>query len=267
MRTVGRLAALDPAAAPPMPESAQLFPDMVVLARAWLRGLPVVRRVPRVPVLRADVEVDVDMESFGESGAYLWGRCCATPAAGGPATSRAGYRAFATWDPLPTSDEARSFAEFWAWFSGVRAQAAATGRTFAAYCYNAQAENRWLLGSAQRFAGRPGVPDLAEVERFVADPRGSTCTRWSTSGSSARTARGSSASPRWPGSPGAIPRRAGRTPCAGTATPSGWTARRPTTASGPGCWSTTPTTSPPPPRLRDWMTSDAIEVVPLASDL
>jgi predicted RecB family nuclease len=81
-----------------------------------------------------------------------------------------GYRAFATWDPLPTRDEARSFAEFWTWLSGVRARAAASGRTFAAYCYNEQAENRWLLGSAQRFAGEPGIPPLAEVEAFIADP-------------------------------------------------------------------------------------------------
>ena len=170
VRTVGRLAALDPAAAPPIPELTQLFPDMVVLARAWLRGLSVVRRQPRVPVLRADVEVDVDMESFGESGAYLWGALLRHPGGRRPGDEPPGYRAFATWDPLPTSDEARSFAEFWSWFSRVRAQAAATGRTFAAYCYNAQAENRWLLASAQRFAGRPGVPDLAEVQRFVADP-------------------------------------------------------------------------------------------------
>ena len=84
-------------------------------------------------------------------------RCCGTrrPAAG---DEPAGYRAFATWRPLPTPDEARSFAEFWGWFSRVRASAAATGRTFAAYCYNAQAENRWLLASAERFAGRPGMP-------------------------------------------------------------------------------------------------------------
>ena len=140
-------------------------------ARAWLRGLPVVRRVPRVPVPRADVEVDVDMESFGESGAYLWGALLRHPGGRRPGDEPAGYRAFATWQPLPTPDEARSFAEFWAWFSGVRARAAATGRTFAAYCYNAQAENRWLLASA-RAVRRParGAGPLAEVEAFVADP-------------------------------------------------------------------------------------------------
>ncbi|MBW0091816.1 ribonuclease H-like domain-containing protein, partial [Pseudonocardia sp. KRD-188] len=67
-------------------------------------------------------------------------------------------------------DEARSFAAFWGWLSAVRARAAASGRTFAAYCYNEQAENRWLLGSAQRFAGMPGIPPIAEVEAFIADP-------------------------------------------------------------------------------------------------
>ncbi|MBV9920747.1 MAG: recombinase RecB, partial [Pseudonocardia sp.] len=69
--TVAALAAQDPLGELPVPGVP--VADTVALARAWLRGLPVVRRVPRVPVRRADVEVDVDMESFGESGAYLWG--------------------------------------------------------------------------------------------------------------------------------------------------------------------------------------------------
>jgi predicted RecB family nuclease len=165
--TVAELAALDRRSAllPGVP-----LDDAVVLARAWQSGLSVVRRVPAVPVPRADVEIDVDMESFGESGAYLWGALLRHPGGRQPGDAPDGYRAFATWEPLPTVDEARSFAEFWAWFTGVRRHARATGRTFAAYCYNAQAENRWLLGSAQRFAGLPGVPALAEVEEFVADP-------------------------------------------------------------------------------------------------
>ncbi|WP_141282473.1 TM0106 family RecB-like putative nuclease [Pseudonocardia hydrocarbonoxydans] len=170
VHTVERLAALDPSAEPPIPFPAQPYPDVVALARAWRRDLSVVRRVPRVPVLRADVEVDVDMESFGESGAYLWGALLTRPGGTLPGDEPEGYRAFATWDPVPTVDEARSFAEFWGWLSGVRAGAAASGRTFAAYCYNEQAENRWLLGSAQRFAGMPGIPPIAQVQEFIDDP-------------------------------------------------------------------------------------------------
>jgi predicted RecB family nuclease len=167
--SVARLAALDPTAEPPVPLAGAPFPDLVALARAWQRGLAVVRRVPSVPVLRADVEVDVDMESFGESGAYLWGALLTRPGGMRPGDEPEGYRSFATWEPVPTPDEARSFAAFWTWFSGVRERAAATGRTFAAYCYNEQAENRWLLASARRFAGRPGIPEVAEVEEFIAD--------------------------------------------------------------------------------------------------
>ena len=166
--TIGALAALDPALPAPVP--VPLFADMISLARAWQRGLAVVRRVPGVAVRRADVEVDVDMESFGESGAYMWGTLLSHPGGARPGDDPAGYRAFVTWDPLPTLDEARSFAEFWGWFSGVRAGAAASGRSFAAYCYNEQAENRWLLESARRFAGRPGIPSVAEIEEFIADP-------------------------------------------------------------------------------------------------
>jgi predicted RecB family nuclease len=123
-----------------------------------------------MPVPRADVEVDVDMESFGESGAYMWGALLHHPGGARPGDEPEGYRAFATWEPVPTDDEARSFAEFWAWLTGVRSAAQATGRSFAAYCYNEQAENRWLLASARRFVGLPGVPPVAEVEAFIADP-------------------------------------------------------------------------------------------------
>ncbi|HYH28820.1 MAG TPA: TM0106 family RecB-like putative nuclease [Pseudonocardia sp.] len=168
--TVAALAALDPAAEPPVEVPGLPFADLVALARARRRGLTVVRRVPQVPVPRADVEVDIDMESFGESGAYMWGTLLRHPGGRRPGDEPDGYRAFATWEPVPTVDEARSFAEFWSWLSAVRARATATGRSFAAYCYNEQAENRWLLASAGRFAGLPGVPPLAEVEAFIAHP-------------------------------------------------------------------------------------------------
>ncbi|GAA4688479.1 TM0106 family RecB-like putative nuclease [Pseudonocardia yuanmonensis] len=168
VRTVDALADLDPLAEPPVPLPGTPFPDVVALARGWRRGLAVARRVERVPVYRADVEVDVDMESFGESGAYLWGAALSYPGGAREGDEPEGYRAFATWEPVPTPDEGRSFAEFWTWLSGVRAAAERTGRTFAAYCYNEQAENRWLLSSATRFAGMPGVPPVEEVREFIA---------------------------------------------------------------------------------------------------
>jgi predicted RecB family nuclease len=161
--TVDALAALNPADEPPMSWTAGSFSDAVVLARAWLADLTLVRRVTEVVVPRGEVEVDVDMESFGESGAYLWG-CLLS---GADIGLEHGYHAFATWDPLPTDDEARSFAEFWAWFTEVRERTLAAGLTFRAYCYNALAENRWLFGSVERFGGYEGVPTRAEVKSFV----------------------------------------------------------------------------------------------------
>lgn len=161
--TVDELAALDVQAEPPVLFTGTTYGNAVALARAWLAGLTVVRRVPEVHVPRADVEVDVDMESYVDHGAYMWGALLSGVDIG----VEHGYRAFATWDPLPTQDEARSFAEFWAWLSDVRARAAERGLSFRGYCYNALAENRWLLASARRFAGAPGIPPIEEIRAFV----------------------------------------------------------------------------------------------------
>ena len=150
----------DPAGEPPLTTDLR---EAVALARAWRADVPLVRRVARPEVPRGDVEVDVDMESLGEDGAYLWGTLLSGADVGVPP----GYRGFATWRPVPTPDEARSFAAFWAWLTDVRARAAAAGRSFRAYCYNEQAENRWLRGSVERFAGLPGVPAASEVEAFI----------------------------------------------------------------------------------------------------
>ncbi|MFC3963827.1 TM0106 family RecB-like putative nuclease [Nocardia jiangsuensis] len=145
----------------PEPEDWQHGPfvEAVVTARAWIAGAPLVRRVQPVRVQRADVEVDVDLESFQEFGAYLWGTLLDGV-----------YRPFVTWDPLPTVDEARSFGEFWSWLMRTRAQAHAAGRTFAAYCYSRTAEDKWLYESARRFAGKPGVPSVEQVRAFVDGP-------------------------------------------------------------------------------------------------
>ncbi|CAM3837326.1 TM0106 family RecB-like putative nuclease [Smaragdicoccus niigatensis] len=136
------------------------FGDTVVAAQAWLAGADLVRRVPMVRVRRADVEVDVDLESYQERGAYLWGTLLDGE-----------YRPFGTWDPLPTADEGRAFGEFWTWLMQVRDAAVAAGKTFAAYCYSRSAEDKWLLDSARRFPGIPGVPTEAEIRAFIDSPQ------------------------------------------------------------------------------------------------
>ena len=138
------------------------FDEAVSAALAWRADVPLLRRSETVTVHRADVEVDVDMESYQEHGAYLWGTLLTE--AGGPPPE---YRGFVTWDPLPTVDEGRSFAVFWNWLMDTRADAAARGKTFAAYCYSRQAEDKWLLDSARRFADVPGVPTEAQIREFI----------------------------------------------------------------------------------------------------
>lgn len=162
VRTVDDLAMADPEDES-LPQTGMPMSDAVGLAKAWLADLTVVRRIPRIEVPRADVEVDVDMESFGDSGAYLWGALLTGADVGQPQ----GYHAFATWEPLPTDDEARSFAAFWEWLMVVRLRARARGLSFRAYCYNELAENRWLLSSARRFAGKPGIPTTEQVQAFI----------------------------------------------------------------------------------------------------
>ncbi|MGB6183296.1 MAG: TM0106 family RecB-like putative nuclease [Rhodococcus sp. (in: high G+C Gram-positive bacteria)] len=141
------------------------FADTVIVAEAWLAGLPLVRRHDEVTVHRADVEVDVDMESFQEDGAYMWGTLLDRRDGNAPE-----YRAFVTWELVPTTDEARSFAQFWTWLQDVRSDAKARGLSFAAYCYSRAAEDKWLLGSARRFAGMPGIPTEAQVREFIDGP-------------------------------------------------------------------------------------------------
>lgn len=137
------------------------FPEARIFAQAWLHNVILVRKVDKVNAIRADVEVDIDMESYQDHGAYLWGTLLSEP---GHAPQ---YRAFATWDPLPTRDEGRNFAEFWDWLTKIRLSAARRGLTFAAYCYSKAAENRWLLDSAHRFRGMNDVPTVEEVTHFI----------------------------------------------------------------------------------------------------
>jgi predicted RecB family nuclease len=112
----------------------------------------------------ADVEVDVDMESYDDA-TYLWG---ANVTLNAPLDDVvAGYHSFAEWGDLTREAEARNFATFWTWLSELRRICSTRDRTFAAYCFWAQAEdgamNRAVATSLE--AG-PTLQDLEEFRRL-----------------------------------------------------------------------------------------------------
>lgn len=142
------------------PEHAQLE------ARAWMVGVPLIRVGARAQLRRADVELDVDAESYGEDGPYLWGARLSGADIGLPQE----YRAFVTWDQLPAVSQAEVFGQFFDHVRAVRAAATGRGLTVAVYCYGKAAEERWMLGLARRYAGVGCVPDEQEVLDFCASP-------------------------------------------------------------------------------------------------
>jgi predicted RecB family nuclease len=134
----------------------------IELARARVGGLPAYRRrdVAEVVVPRADIEVDVDMESTND-GCYLWGALATDRREAGTASAEPQYLSFATWDADLEDGELVAFEKFWSWLRVVRARAAAAGASFRAYCYSRSAEE----GQMTRLADRLGVRE--EVDEFL----------------------------------------------------------------------------------------------------
>lgn len=116
-----------------------------------------VRGADRLSLPRADVEVDVDMESTPDGRVHLWG-CLVTDSLDG-ASPR--YVPFA--DFSAELDDTAVFVEFWDWLQGVRSSAIDAERSFAAYCWaGGGAEDRYL----RLYGPRVGV----DVEAFIGSP-------------------------------------------------------------------------------------------------
>jgi len=144
--------------------------DLIYRSRVQVTN-SVLRRVApeQMGCPRADVEVDVDMESFEEL-TYLWGATVQRSAT--MVNVPEGYFHFVEWDDLNDASEARIFAEFWSWFSALRDSCLERGLTFAAYCFWAQAED----GAMNRSVEPPleGGPTRLDLDTF----RAATPSQW-----------------------------------------------------------------------------------------
>ena len=111
-------------------------------ARAVLGPDPVYRRpgVDEVTVPRADIEIDIDMESVNE-GVYLWGALIndRTKPETGPQ-----YIPFVSWEPINDEEELEVFLAMWNWLTGQRDVAKENGLTMKAYVWHEPAENYHL---------------------------------------------------------------------------------------------------------------------------
>jgi predicted RecB family nuclease len=112
----------------------------------------------------ADVEVDVDMESYNDA-TYLWGaNVTLNQLVEG---ARAGYTTFVEWGELTRESEARNFAAFWSWLSDLRERCQGQGRSFAAYCFWAQAEDGAMNRAvATATDGGPTMHDLTTFRQL-----------------------------------------------------------------------------------------------------
>ncbi len=137
--------------------------ELIYRARSIVRGGPLrIVDAQDVDCPIADVEVDVDMESYNDV-TYLWG-AYVTTRRDVPGV-REGYVHFALWDEPTAISEAMVFAQFWAWFQDLRRTVVAQGASFASYCFWAQAED----GAMNRaVANATSSPQRAELDEFRA---------------------------------------------------------------------------------------------------
>jgi predicted RecB family nuclease len=167
-----QLAKLDLAAIPPN-QSTRI--DGVLKARAQIGNRAVIRPTANDHYFRfpsSNIEIDVDMEDF-TTHCYLWGTYTTIKSANTPRNLVEGYRAFTafesdgkTFAEASDTNEAETFIKFWRWVKELIRDCDQLETTITFYCYTG-AENRWLRSIAKRYAGKPGIPSIDEIEAFI----------------------------------------------------------------------------------------------------
>lgn len=158
--------ALSPATAAYAADALAALPEQIDLARAALGPSPVYRRrgVERVTVPRADVEVDVDMESV-EEGVYLWGTLTSNHSE--DPGIQPGYLPFHSFRRIEREGELAIFRDFWGWLRGLRQSCRERRLSFRAYCYNAGAETSQMRRIATRTDLAEPVADFTRSGEWV----------------------------------------------------------------------------------------------------
>lgn len=141
------------------------LPAHIDAARAALGPEPAYRRrgAGTIEVPRADVEVDIDLESVAE-GVYMWGTLVSDRGGCGIAE---GYRCFVSWEPIVGRIEVGLFEDFWRWLGELRHQVRASGATFRSYCYSAGVERNNLLRLGGAAGCRSEVGELVYSAEWV----------------------------------------------------------------------------------------------------
>jgi predicted RecB family nuclease len=135
-------------------------------ARARLGPHPAYRRrgIDRVVVPRADIEIDVDMESV-LGGCYLWGTLLNER--DGSGTVASAFVPFVSWNPDTAVGEFEAFLAFWEWLTALRIEAARRGASLLAYCYSQGAENGQLRRLGALCGLEEEVEDLLGSDQWV----------------------------------------------------------------------------------------------------
>ena len=137
--------------------------ELIYRARAHERGPLRIVAPSEVGCPTGDVEVDIDMESYGET-TYLWGALVTLNSPVAEVTE--GYVAFVNWDDDGAGGEARLFASFWTWFQDLRRHCREQQRRLVAYCFWAQAEDGAMDRAVQSpLADGPTLDDILAFRR------------------------------------------------------------------------------------------------------
>lgn len=159
--TVGDLLGLDDRVRKLPTSGVGYLPNWIQEARAFAAGTCHLRfGTEKTSVRRADVEVDVDMESTPDL-VYLWGNYVT----GDVLEDQKGYVAFVDWEPLDLDREAALFAGFWQWLHALKRETESRGKTFAAYFWTSIETTM-----CKRIVEHPSLSSIRdEVLAFVED--------------------------------------------------------------------------------------------------